>query len=38
MKKKVIIAAGLILILALGGFFLFKNKTNGVKFRTEKVT
>ncbi len=38
MKKKVIIAAGLILILALGGFFLFKNKANGVKFRTEKVT
>jgi len=38
MKKKVIVAAGLIVILAIGGFFLFKNKSNGVKFKTEKVS
>lgn len=38
MKKKVIVAAGLIVILAIGGLFLFKNRANGVKFRTEKVT
>jgi HlyD family secretion protein len=37
MKKKIIIAAGLIVILAVGGFFLFRNSANGVKFKTEKV-
>ena len=37
MKKKIMVAAGLIVILAVGGFFLFKDKANGVKFKTEKV-
>jgi HlyD family secretion protein len=38
MKKKILVAVILMLILGIGGFFLFKNKGNGVKFKTEKVT
>jgi len=38
MKKKIVIAAILFLIIIAGGVYLFKNRGDGVKFRTEKVT
>jgi HlyD family secretion protein len=38
MKKKIIIAAILVLIIGAGGAYFFKNRGNAVKFRTEKVT
>jgi len=38
MKKKIIIAAIIILVIGAGGVYLFKNRGDGVKFRTEKVT
>jgi HlyD family secretion protein len=38
MKKKIVVAAVLIIALAAGGWFFFKNKGNGVQFRTERVT
>ncbi len=38
MKKKIIIAAILFVIISAGGYFLFKNNRDGVKFRTEKAT
>lgn len=37
MKKKIIIAAILVLIIGAGGAYLFMNRGDGVKFRTEKV-
>ncbi|MFH1078647.1 MAG: efflux RND transporter periplasmic adaptor subunit [Pseudomonadota bacterium] len=37
MKKKILMAAVLVLILGSGGFYLFKNRDNGVKFKTDKV-
>jgi len=38
MKKKIIVTAViLVLIIGAGGFYLFKNRGDGVKFRTEKV-
>ncbi|MHB8908138.1 MAG: efflux RND transporter periplasmic adaptor subunit [Syntrophales bacterium] len=36
--KKIIVAVVLIGVLAAGGFYLYKNKGDGVQFRTEKVT
>jgi HlyD family secretion protein len=38
MKKKIIIAAILVLIIGAGGAYLFTNRGDGVKFRTEKAT
>jgi HlyD family secretion protein len=38
MKKKILIAAILVLIIGAGGAYFFTNRGNGVKFRTEKVT
>jgi HlyD family secretion protein len=38
MKKKIVIAAILVLIIGAGGAYLFTNRGDGVKFRTEKVT
>ncbi|MDP1992061.1 MAG: efflux RND transporter periplasmic adaptor subunit [Syntrophales bacterium] len=38
MKKKIVVAFVLIVALAAGGWFFFKNKGNGVQFRTERVT
>jgi HlyD family secretion protein len=38
MKKKIVIVAILVLIIGVGGAYLFKNKGDGVKFRTEKIT
>ncbi|MBE0557014.1 MAG: biotin/lipoyl-binding protein, partial [Proteobacteria bacterium] len=38
MIKKIVAALVLIGVLAAGGFYLFKDKGNGVQFRTEKVT
>ncbi len=38
MKKKIAVAVVLIIALAAGGWFFFKNKGNGVQFRTERVT
>jgi HlyD family secretion protein len=38
MKKKIVVAAVLIFTFAAGGWFFFKNKGNGVQFRTERVT
>jgi HlyD family secretion protein len=37
MKKKIVIAVILIAILGAGAAYLFKNKGNGVQFRTEKA-
>ena len=36
-KKTIVIAIILVLLIGAGGAYLFKNKENGVKFRTEKV-
>jgi len=36
--KKIVVVVILIGALAAGGFYLYKNKGNGVQFRTEKVT
>ena len=38
MIKKIVIAVVVIGLLAAGGLYLFKNKGNGVQFRTEKIT
>ena len=38
MKKKIMVASVLIIALAAGGWFFFKNKGNGIQFRTERVT
>jgi len=38
MKKKILVAVVLAVILALGGFYLLKNKGNGVQFKTAKVS
>jgi HlyD family secretion protein len=38
MIKKIVIAVVVIGVLAAGGFYLSKNKGNGVQFRTEKIT
>ncbi|MCL5808775.1 MAG: efflux RND transporter periplasmic adaptor subunit [Deltaproteobacteria bacterium] len=37
MKKKIVVASVLIIALAAGGWFFFKNKGNGLQFRTERV-
>jgi HlyD family secretion protein len=37
MKKKILIAVILVAIIGAGGAYLYKNKGNGVKFRTEKA-
>ncbi|MBA4396203.1 MAG: efflux RND transporter periplasmic adaptor subunit [Syntrophus sp. (in: bacteria)] len=37
-KKTIVIAVILVLIIVAGGAYLFKNRGDGVKFRTEKVT
>jgi HlyD family secretion protein len=36
-KKTIVIAIILVLLIGAGGAYLFKNKENGVKFRTEKA-
>ena len=38
MKKKILVAVVLAAALALGGFYLLKNKGNGVQFKTAKVS
>ena len=37
MKKKIVIAVILVAIIGAGGAYLYKNKGNGVKFKTEKA-
>lgn len=37
MKKMIIAAAALILVLGAAGFYIFKKNTDGAKFRTEKA-
>jgi HlyD family secretion protein len=38
MKKKMVVAVVLIVALAVGGWYFYKSKENGVQFRTERVT
>ena len=38
MKKKIFVSVVLVAALALGGFYLLKNKGNGVQFKTAKVS
>ena len=38
MKKKILVSVVLAVVLALGGFYLLKNKGNGVQFKTAKVS
>jgi HlyD family secretion protein len=38
MKKKIVVAVVLMIALAAGGWYFYKNKENGVQFRTERVT
>ena len=37
MKKKILVSVVLAVVLALGGFYLLKNKGNGVQFKTARV-
>jgi HlyD family secretion protein len=38
MKKKILVAVVLAAVLAVGGFYLLKNRGNGVQFKTAKVS
>jgi HlyD family secretion protein len=38
MKKKILISVVLVVVLALGGFYLLQNRGNGVQFKTAKVS
>jgi len=38
MKKKILVSVVLTVVLALGGFYLLKNKGNGFQFKTAKVS
>ena len=38
MKNKILVAVVLTVVLALGGFYLLKNKGNGVQFKTARVS
>lgn len=38
MKKKILVSVVLAFVLALGGFYLLKNRGNGVQFKTAKVS
>jgi HlyD family secretion protein len=38
MKKRILVAVVLAVVLALGGFYLLKNRGNGVQFKTAKVS
>ena len=38
MKKKILVAVVLAAVLALGGYYLLKNRGNGVQFKTAKVS
>src|SRR5660398_204446 len=38
MKKKILVSVVLAVVLALGGFYLLKNKGNGVQFKTVTAT
>ena len=38
MKKKILVLVVLAVVLALGGFYLLKNKGNGVQFKTARVS
>ena len=38
MKKKILVSVVLAVVLALGGFYLLKNRGNGVQFKTARVS
>ncbi len=38
MKKKILVSVVLVVVLALGGFYLLQNRGNGVQFKTARVS
>jgi HlyD family secretion protein len=38
MKKKILVSVVLAVVLALGGYYLLKNRENGVQFKTAKIS